>query len=811
MLINQSWQWQNKLLDNRYRLVQLLGRGGMGEVWQAEDIRLQRQVAVKTLAPVLKGEQDYLRCFSGEAQVAASLDHPHILPVHDFGGVLLGDEVITYLVMPLISGGTLQDRIRNQQGLIPIEESLKYLRQAAEAIDHAYQNRIIHRDIKPSNMLLQEGWLFLSDFGLARLFSTNTYRSRTHTVAGTPQYMAPEQIRGRAVAASDRYSLAVIAYQLLSGYLPFQDEQPFAIFLKHLYKEPPSPRQFNPQLPEAMERAILKSLAKNPAVRHLSSVTLVEELEQGWQKSSSLSLIGHDPEATQIRGQRRADPVDIPTLVKTPDATVPVTSLLSDPLTQKASPDQQHVLAEQKPAKSSTMQKQDRRLPRRALLLGGGAATLVLLAGGGLAMATMLSHPKKLTGPQQLIAGKPVLKLAYHIDTVWNICWNPNGRYLVTTSGRNVGSTALGDNRVALWDIERLIGAKQSTTDQVSQIWQMKDVTRAHCVDWSPDGRTLGLVTDNEEMIASQHGMYSLMIIDPFAQNTEPRKLFDAREGNDFIRYSALSWSPTGNMLATLTHPEARGRPQGITLWQADKQESVKFFANPQPETMMDLLPENLPAQPDILRKLNYKRKRHCLCWTSDGTKILVQDNLLNIRIWDVHTSTSQQSISLPDRSNAISMGKRPDVPVQMYLPTVRPSPTDPALFATNDLDIIVIADANRHSVQRQLICNDVQALSSGIAIEDDRYYPQVSALAWSPNGRSIAGAYMSSPQIFIWDLQDPHPHRDKDGLQLPALSFGKTDGQDFVLTDLAWSPDGRYLASSSFDTTVIIWQVDKR
>jgi WD40 repeat protein len=338
----------------------------------------------------------------------------------------------------------------------------------------------------------------------------------------------------------------------------------------------------------------------------------------------------------------------------------------------------------------------------------------------------------------------------------------------------------------------------------------MKDVTRAHCIDWSPDGRTLGLVTDDEETIGSQHGIYSLIIIDPFAQNAEPRKLFDTREGNDFIRYSALSWSPTGNTLATLTHPEARDRPQGIALWQADKeQDSVKFFENPQPETMMDLPPEKLPANPETLRNLNYDRKRHCLCWTSNGTKILVQDNLLNIRIWDVQTSTSQQSIRLPDRSNAISMGKRPDVPVQMYLPTVIPSPTDPALFATNDLDIIVIANANQRSVQRLLIGNDVQELS-GMAIANDRYYPQVSALAWSPNGRYIAGAYMSSPQIFVWDLQDPQPHRDKDGLQLPTLSFGKTDGQDSVLTALAWSPDGRYLASSSFDTTVIIWQVDK-
>jgi serine/threonine protein kinase len=203
--------------------------------------------------------------------------------------------VVTYLVMPLITGGSLRDRLRANNGaLLPIDEGMHYLRQAAQAIDYAHSRRVLHRDIKPGNILLQQNWLFLADFGLAKPLSTNTFRSRTH--AGI--YGTGTEIQGKAEAASDRYSLAAIAYQLFSGRLPFSGKEPFEILLKHMQEAPTPPRQFNPQLPQAIENTLLKGLAKQPATRPGSCTAFVDELEISWKLGEQAAT--GDPEATLL-------------------------------------------------------------------------------------------------------------------------------------------------------------------------------------------------------------------------------------------------------------------------------------------------------------------------------------------------------------------------------------------------------------------------------------------------------------------------------------------------------------------------------
>ncbi len=264
MLNKRSRNWQGKMLE-QYRILGLLGRGGMGEVWLAEDTLLRRQVAMKLLLPVLASDRHYLQDFAYEARAAAALEHPHILALHDFGEhPISAGEVVVYLVVPYITGGSLRDRLRHMEGPFPVNEGMHYLRQAAQAIDYAHSRQVLHRDIKPANMLLQQDWLWLADFGLAKLLTSETYRSRTHAGAGTPEYMAPEQVQGKAEMASDRYSFAVTAYQMFTGQLPFRSDTPFDLLLKQMQEPPPPPRRLNPLLPQQVEGTLLQGWQNSP-------------------------------------------------------------------------------------------------------------------------------------------------------------------------------------------------------------------------------------------------------------------------------------------------------------------------------------------------------------------------------------------------------------------------------------------------------------------------------------------------------------------------------------------------------------------
>ncbi len=196
--MNVLRDWQGRM-PGRYRLLRLLGRGGMGEVWLAEDSQLKRQVALKILPSVRASDTAYRADFEREARAAAALEHPNILPVHDFGEQTIEqDMIVTYLVTPFISGGSLRDRLRAANGPLPPTEALHYLKQAAQAIDFAHSKGVLHRDIKPANMLLQNSWLYLADFGIAKLLSSATFAGQTHSGAGTPEFMAPEQAQGQA-------------------------------------------------------------------------------------------------------------------------------------------------------------------------------------------------------------------------------------------------------------------------------------------------------------------------------------------------------------------------------------------------------------------------------------------------------------------------------------------------------------------------------------------------------------------------------------------------------------------------------------
>jgi serine/threonine-protein kinase len=257
-----------QLLAQRYRLGRRIAIGGMGEVWEAADIRLERQVAVKVLKPELSGDAEFRYRFHTEAMMTASLNHPGIAAVHDYGE--MGDDSRSansgaYLVMELIAGDPLATILMRHLRL-PVDRTLDILGQAAAALQAAHERGLVHRDIKPGNILITAaGMVKLTDFGIARAVDVAPV-TRHGMVMGTAHYIAPEQAAGHeAGSAGDVYSLAVVGYECLAGQRPFLADNAVTVALMHIHDRPPA---LPPDVPLGVRALIEAALAKDPRQRY---------------------------------------------------------------------------------------------------------------------------------------------------------------------------------------------------------------------------------------------------------------------------------------------------------------------------------------------------------------------------------------------------------------------------------------------------------------------------------------------------------------------------------------------------------------
>jgi serine/threonine protein kinase len=281
----------------RYQLLRQIGSGGMGTIYLAQDTHMPRQVALKVVGTDNdlqdSGEvsQKMEKLFYREMQAIAQLDHPHILPVYDFGKENINEAFYTYLVMQYRPEGSLTDWLRQARdnASLPLSEVARFLSQAAEALQHAHERGVVHQDVKPPNFLLrtrssQPGDLpdlLLADFGIARFFASTSSQgmSQSHDVRGTPMFMAPEQWDGKAVPASDQYALAIMAFRLLTGQLPFQGSLG-QIMRHHYMMQPPDPSSFNMQISASIDEVIQRALAKQPSERFPSILEFAQAFAQ---------------------------------------------------------------------------------------------------------------------------------------------------------------------------------------------------------------------------------------------------------------------------------------------------------------------------------------------------------------------------------------------------------------------------------------------------------------------------------------------------------------------------------------------------
>ncbi|NDJ53087.1 MAG: serine/threonine protein kinase [Chloroflexi bacterium] len=261
----------------QYEIRSQLGRGGMASVFVAHQPGMNRDVAVKVLPQAFSHDPTFTKRFELEAQTVAKLTHPRILPVYDYGT----DGGYTYIVMALMNGGSLADRIREHGNEMPLEDISRYVSQVAEALDYAHKQGIIHRDLKPANVLLDDSNnAYLSDFGIVKLSETTANLTGTGVV-GTPAYMAPEMGQpGQLSPLVDIYALGVSLYEMLTGSAPYDSDTPISMIVAHMQRPIPDARKKRPDLPDAVQDVVEMSMAKDPTVRYQSGKAFADALAQ---------------------------------------------------------------------------------------------------------------------------------------------------------------------------------------------------------------------------------------------------------------------------------------------------------------------------------------------------------------------------------------------------------------------------------------------------------------------------------------------------------------------------------------------------
>jgi len=253
-----------RLIEGKYRIERLLGKGGMAAVFLAHDLTLEREVAIKVLPPDVAQDEQVVRRFQQEAKTAAKLDHPNIIPIYR----VESEGGLNYFVMKYISGTSLEDLLEKRQPLA-FDHIQRVLWEAACALGHAHQRGVVHRDVKPANIMFDHhGSVMLTDFGISKALQAATGFTATGMIIGTPHYMAPEQAKGQTVdGRADQYSLGIVGYRMLTSELPFSGDSVHTILYKHIFEEVPLAKTRRADVPDFLSTAIARALSKEPEHR----------------------------------------------------------------------------------------------------------------------------------------------------------------------------------------------------------------------------------------------------------------------------------------------------------------------------------------------------------------------------------------------------------------------------------------------------------------------------------------------------------------------------------------------------------------
>jgi len=306
-----------RTLAGRYEITRLLGRGGMAVVFLAEDLALERQVAIKVLPPEMSHDTKLIPRFQQEAKTAAKLDHPNIIPIYR----VESEAGLDYFVMKYVTGHSLEQVL--EQGPLPIDLARRVLREAALALGHAHQRRIVHRDVKPANIMMEaDGRVILTDFGISKAVQGASQLTGTGTIIGTPHYMAPEQAKGLEVdGRADQYALAIVGHQILTGKQPF-DGSAHSILYKHVFEPPPPVLASRPDVPHDISAALERALSKDPEQRFATMEDFAAAL--GGQRTGSRTVVSAPIKPLAGGGRPKTKPKGSRTAVRRGLATLAI-------------------------------------------------------------------------------------------------------------------------------------------------------------------------------------------------------------------------------------------------------------------------------------------------------------------------------------------------------------------------------------------------------------------------------------------------------------------------------------------------------
>lgn len=815
----------------RYEIKEQLGHGGMSTIYRAHDPRFNRDVAVKILPRELTLDPQFRTRFDREAQTIAALEHPAIVPVHDYGE----EDGQPYLVMRLMQGGSLAERLKD--GPLPINEVSKILDRIGSALDRAHEAGIIHRDLKPGNILFdQYGDAYLADFGIARMANSSATLTGSGLI-GTPAYMSPEQIEGKVVdGRTDIYALGIIVFEMLTGERPYQADTPAMLLVKQMTEPMPRVLDVKPDLPPGCEDVITRATAKQVAARYEKASQLAETLSSALRPQAQPPAIAAPPPPAQ--------PVPTPTAVP-PDSD----------------------LTQTKPAETETVVAK-RPLPR---WLWGVVALIIL---GLLAVAVVPrildalrnngSEPGQTAVPgaitpenvQELVPqnqfGRGTIETAVlspdsqllavggsagiwiydahtlelhqqlpgHAELVSSIAWSPDSQQLASGSW---------DQTVRIWQV--------ASGEQLGEIPHPDQVI---ALDWSPNGN----------MLASATWGSQILLWEPGTTNS----LGELAGHRDSITH--LAFSPDGALLASASTDSAR-------LWHVERQQEAALLTD-------------IPSERGNLRwsangaqlLLTNLQESTVQVWNADGRERFVLDGM-EYGVYDAVWSPDNALLITTSGDGAVQVwgglvGRRlrllptfnfSSVPVRLHWLA-----DSNELLMVLDNGVLAVVDAEGRQVSARTA--EHTAVSGAVAFSPDgtrlaighsdgsvrihqagRETPVVlpghaygvTAVSWSPDGSALVST-SGDGLVRLWDvaqqaeqLQWPHP----DG-EVSALAWSPTEPivaiADFAghlwlwdveaneiwadkqihedaVSQLAWSPDGSELASSGWDGVARIWQ----